>query len=153
MMTTDSGRSDSTLAATSPAMPATVDGASGRLLRSFSTTDALPCACSPVKRESLAGAICTRALDTSAIVEMVRPSSPSSPRRKLTCSRNSVVPNAVRSNTSKPMRPVVGRLHVLALAALVGGCSSTEQCFGSYSILASAWPEADGLFEPAGTDT
>ncbi|MEK7860865.1 MAG: hypothetical protein AAB284_05870 [Chloroflexota bacterium] len=43
MMTTDSGRNDSTLLATSPAMPATVDAASGRLLRSLSTTDAFAC--------------------------------------------------------------------------------------------------------------
>ena len=40
-MTTDSGRSDSTAEATSPVMPATVCGDSGRELRSLSTTDAL----------------------------------------------------------------------------------------------------------------
>jgi hypothetical protein len=62
-------------------MPATIEGAGGRLLRSFSTTDAFAGCLSPANNESLAIAMCTRALDTSAIVAIVRASSPSRARR------------------------------------------------------------------------
>ena len=62
-------------------MPATVAGASGRLFRSFSTTDAFAGCDSAAKSESFAIAMWTRALATSPIVEIVRASSPSSARR------------------------------------------------------------------------
>ena len=80
-MTTASGRSDSTLLATRPAMPLTVAGASGAWLRSLRTTEAFASWRSSAKSESLAGAMCTRALATSLSVAMVRASSPSRPRR------------------------------------------------------------------------
>ena len=62
--TTDSGRSDSTLAATSPAMPLIVPAGTGELFRSLSTTDALAGSDPLMKSDSLAIAMCTRAVWT-----------------------------------------------------------------------------------------
>ena len=90
-------------------MPRTVSSEIARVLRSFNTTDAfagcsvrpnnafcLPARCAPAHRR------------TSASEAMVRAISPSRARLKLTCSRNSVAPNAVRSKISKPIRPDAG---------------------------------------------
>ena len=82
MMTTASGRSDSTLAGDEAG-----DAGDRRRPRAAGCCAASgrptpwPAAASPVKSESLASAMCTRALATSPIVEIVRASSPSRPRR------------------------------------------------------------------------
>ena len=81
MMTTDSGFSDSTLAAINPVIAVTVAGWRWRLLRSFSTTDAFVGCSRPTNSDGCGMAMCTRAPATSLIVEIVRASSPSSARR------------------------------------------------------------------------
>ena len=102
-MTTDSGRSDSTLPATRPVMPLRSPARAADFLQ-------------PQHDGGLGG------LDLSANSESFPSrcgrahsrlrSVPNRPRQlaferaaKLTCSRNSVVPNAGRSKISKPMRP------------------------------------------------